>query len=129
MKKTWIFILLAGGLAVLLLTSGCTSPPNEVGTGDRSLSLTPIGDILNNPESYHGTTVLVSGKVVNECGSGCWFFLDDGTGTIYIDLLPNNFAIPPMVGSKVTVEGMVRAESGDVLILGSFVITDLKVYS
>ena len=66
---------------------------------------------------------------MNECGSGCWFFLNDGTGTIYIDLLPNNFAIPPMVGSRVTVEGVVRAESGDVLILGTSVITDMKVYS
>jgi len=129
MKKTLMFILLACILAGVLITAGCTSASTGERTGTNSFSTVKIGDILENPALYNSTTVLVSGKVVNECGAGCWFFLDDGSGTIYVDLLPNNFAIPPMVGSKVTVEGTVLVEGSDISILGSSVITDLKVYS
>lgn len=119
-------LMLLIGLSTVLL-AGCIAP----GEVNREVHETrvPIGDILENPAIYNGTPVLVSGKVVQECGAGCWFFLDDGSGTIYVDLLPNNFAIPPIVGSKVTVEGTVLVEGRDVSILGRSVITDLKVYS
>jgi uncharacterized protein YdeI (BOF family) len=129
MKKKWIFIVLACGLAGFLIAAGCTSHAKEEVSGGNSINTVKIGDILENPASYNGTTVLINGKVVNQCGSGCWFFLDDGSGTIYVDLLPNNFAIPPMLGSKVTVEGSVVVNGRDVSILGTSVITDLKVYS
>jgi uncharacterized protein YdeI (BOF family) len=129
MNKKWIFIVLACGLAGFLITAGCTSPAKGVASGGNSQHTAKIGDILENPATYNGTTVLISGKVVNQCGSGCWFFLDDGSGTIYVDLKPNNFAIPPMMGSRVTVEGSVLVNGKDVSILGTSVITDLKVYS
>jgi uncharacterized protein YdeI (BOF family) len=129
MKKTGMFITFAFVLTALIITAGCTSASIEERPGNNLPSTVKIGDILENPALYNSTTVLVSGKVVNECGAGCWFFLDDGSGTIYVDLLPNNFAIPPMVGSKVTVEGTVLVEGSDISILGSSVITDLKVYS
>jgi hypothetical protein len=128
-KNKRTFILLACGLAIFLITAGCTSPAKEEVSGGNSITTIKIGDILENPGSYNGTTVLINGKVVNECGSGCWFFVDDGSGTIYVDLLPNNFAIPPIVGSKVTVEGNVLVKGTDVSILGTSVMTDLKVYS
>jgi uncharacterized protein YdeI (BOF family) len=129
MKKKWTFILLAWGLAIFLITGGCTSPAKEEVSGGNSINTIKIGDILENPDTYNGTTVLINGKVVNECGSGCWFFLDDGSGTIYVDLLPNNFAIPPMVGAKVTVEGTIHLQGRLPYMMGRNVITDLKVYS
>ncbi|MCX6693564.1 MAG: hypothetical protein NT074_03300 [Methanomicrobiales archaeon] len=129
MKKTLILIVFACGLAGFLITAGCTSPAKEEVSGGNSINAVKIGDILENPDSYNGRDVLINGKVVNQCGSGCWFFLDDGSGTIYVDLLPNNFAIPPMIGSKVTVEGSVLVNGTDVSILGTSVTTGLKVYS
>ena len=32
-----------------------------------------IGDILEKSESYEGQAVIVEGKIVSECGAGCWF--------------------------------------------------------
>lgn len=128
MKKAVISLILVCLLAGSLVLAGCTSTAGDGKHRDTSLPTVKIGDILDNPKNYNGTSVLISGKVVNQCGSGCWFFLNDGSGSIYVDLLPNNFAIPPMLGSKVAVKGDVLVEGGDVSILGSSVITDLKVY-
>jgi len=128
MEKNWIFILLACGLAGFLIIAGCTIPAREATNRSISENTVKIGDILENPGAYNGTTLLISGKVVNQCGSGCWFFLDDGSGSIYVDLLPNNFAIPPMVGSKVTVKGTILVDGKDVTMVGTTVMTDFKVY-
>jgi uncharacterized protein YdeI (BOF family) len=129
MKFQWIFLLAVCGLAGFLLTAGCITPAaKEVTPLSTSGNIVKIANIFENPETYNGTTVLISGKVANQCGSGCWFFLDDGTATIYVDLLPNNFAIPPMLGSKVTVKGTIRVDGKDVSMVGTTVITDLQVY-
>ncbi|MCJ7664768.1 MAG: LysM peptidoglycan-binding domain-containing protein, partial [Desulfobacterales bacterium] len=42
--------------------------------------------VMGKPESYEGQAVVVEGKIISECGAGCWFTLNDGTGTIYVDL-------------------------------------------
>ncbi len=128
MKNPRPFIPWACVLTLILICTGCIAPDAESTTGTRIGNTIAIGDILEQPSLYNGTSVLVRGKVVNECGSGCWFFLDDGTGTIYIDLLPNNFAIPPMVGSTVTVEGTIRMDGSDVYMVGTTVLSDLGVY-
>jgi len=78
-----------------------------------------IGDILAKPGSYKGQEVIVEGKIISECGSGCWFTLNDGTGTIYVDLNPNNFVIPQKRGAAAKVYGKVVIESGDAYIIGS----------
>ena len=40
----------------------------------------------------------------------CWFYVDDGTGRIYVDLNPGGIAIPQRVGKAVTVIGKVAKE-------------------
>jgi uncharacterized protein YdeI (BOF family) len=110
----------------LVLFAGCLG--EQGGRQAAEEKTVNIGNILENPGAYNGTTLQISGKVVNQCGSGCWFFLDDGTGSIYVDLLPNNFAIPPMVGSKVTVKGTILVHGKDVTMVGTTVMTDFKVY-
>jgi len=125
LNPSTILLLVALVGAATIISAGCLSQTAEnTGTG------TPvkIGDILENPGTYNGTTVVVSGKIVNECPSGCWFFLDDGTGSLYVDLLPSNFVIPPMVGSRVTVEGIIQVEGKDVTLVGTKVITDQGVF-
>jgi uncharacterized protein YdeI (BOF family) len=120
------FLMTILTISMAVLSAGCLA--NQ---GEKTISrndTVQIGAILENPAAYNGTTVLISGKVVNQCGSGCWFFLDDGTGTLYVDLLPNNFAIPPMAGSKVTVEGTIHLQGRLPYMVGRNVITDLKAY-
>ncbi|OIP74939.1 MAG: hypothetical protein CO097_00215 [Candidatus Infernicultor aquiphilus] len=75
-------------------------------------------DILANPDEYLDQTVRLEGKIVRECPSGCWFFLEDETGTIYVDINPSGLSIPPKVGKKVVVEGVPTNRNGRISIIG-----------
>jgi len=77
-----------------------------------------VKDVLAS-DQYVGKDVVMEGKITLECGSGCWFNLDDGTGKIYVDLLPSNIAIPQWVGKSVVVNGKVVKEDGDKKMVGT----------
>jgi uncharacterized protein YdeI (BOF family) len=77
-----------------------------------------IGEILQSPASFEGKDVVVEGKITTECPSGCWFILDDGTGSIYVDILPSNFVIPQKRGEDALVHGEVMIKEGDPMIVG-----------
>lgn len=87
-----------------------------------------IGEIIRNPSAYNTTDLFVRGKIITECGSGCWFILDDGTGTLYVDLAPNNFAIPQVSGTTVVVQGFVVVKNGDPVLVATKVVTDSGTY-
>jgi uncharacterized protein YdeI (BOF family) len=72
--------------------------------------------------------VVVDGKIELECGAGCWFVLNDGTGSIYVDILPNNFAIPQKSGEDARVYGEVTLKNGDPQIIGKMVLIGGEVY-
>jgi uncharacterized protein YdeI (BOF family) len=80
--------------------------------------VTSVKDILANPDEYLDQTVRLEGKIVRECPSGCWFFLEDETGTIYVDINPSGLSIPPKVGKKVVVEGVPTNRNGRISIIG-----------
>lgn len=80
-----------------------------------------IADILEEPENYQGQTIVVKGKIISECGSGCWFTLNDGTGTIYVDLAPSNLVIPQKRGASATVLGQVVQKGSDTYLIGTWV--------
>jgi hypothetical protein len=77
-----------------------------------------VKDILAS-DQYVGKEVVLQGKITLECGSGCWFNLDDGTGKLYVDLLPSNIAIPQWVGKTVVAKGKVIKEEGDIKMIGT----------
>ncbi|MBM3141891.1 MAG: hypothetical protein FJ005_02420 [Chloroflexi bacterium] len=79
-----------------------------------------IGDLLSNPDSYNGQVVL-EGKIISVCGgNGCWFTLNDGTGTIYVDLKPSNLSISPQKrGSSAKVYGEVTKKGSDTYLIGT----------
>ncbi|MGV8111188.1 hypothetical protein [Methanospirillum sp.] len=76
-----------------------------------------IGTILENPETYVGQNVTFNGTITSQCGSGCWFIISDDTGDLYVTLRANNFVIPPAMGKKATVTGLV-SEKGDIYVTG-----------
>jgi uncharacterized protein YdeI (BOF family) len=80
--------------------------------------VTNIKNILTNPDEYLEQTVRLEGKIVRECPTGCWFFLEDETGKIYVDINPSGISIPPKVGKKVVVEGVPTNRNGRVSIIG-----------
>jgi hypothetical protein len=79
-----------------------------------------VKDILSS-EQYVDKEVVLEGRITLECGSGCWFNLEDGTGKVYVDLLPSNFAIPQWVGKTVIAQGKVIKEKGDIKLIGKSV--------
>jgi len=87
-----------------------------------------ISDIFENETAYHGKMIVVEGKIELECGAGCWFVLNDGTGNIYVDILPNNFAIPQKSGEDARVYGEVTLKNGDPQIIGKMVEIGGEVY-
>lgn len=88
--------------------------PSKEGPG-----IVKIGDILSNPDPYKGQAgVVVEGRIISECGSGCWFTLSDGTGTIYVDLAPSNLVIPQKRGAFARVYGKVTQKGSDTYLIG-----------
>jgi uncharacterized protein YdeI (BOF family) len=87
-------------------------PPN---TG---LQAVKIGDILSGPEKFATGKVVIEGKIISQCGAGCWFTISDGTGTIYVDLAPSNLTIPQKRGAVARVYGKVVTKGSDTYLIG-----------
>jgi len=128
MRKTKNIKLIGVLLIIILIIlgiSGCSG--NSSNSSDNSerygVNITEKGvvntkDILANPDKYLGQTLRLEGTIVRECPSGCWFFLKDETGTIYVDINPSGLSIPPKVGKKVVVEGVPENKNGRISING-----------
>ncbi|MDQ1260884.1 MAG: hypothetical protein QG575_65 [Euryarchaeota archaeon] len=121
--------VITGSLLLLLLTSLAMQTvlakdePAELKAEDVKIS-----EILENESNYHERMVVVDGKIELECGAGCWFVLNDGTGSIYVDILPNNFAIPQKSGEDARVYGEVTLKNGEPQIIGKMVEISGDVY-
>ena len=112
-----------------ILIAGCTTQPaSPVAAPAPADTRTSIGDIVKDPAAYEGKEIVVQGKIASECGSGCWFMLDDGTGLMYVDLAPNNFAIPQLQGSTVVVKGIIHIAKGDPALYATNITTDSRSY-
>jgi hypothetical protein len=82
-------------LGILLVLTGCAS-------------VTPIGQLLNDPARYNGKTVKVEGQVKGALGGlGVGAFeIKDDTGTIPV---VSQRGDPPPTGSKIGVKGKFQA--------------------
>ena len=125
MRKTKNIKLIGVLLIIILIIlgiSGCSSNSSDnsekYGVDISEKGITSVKDILANPDKYLDQTVRLEGKIVRECPSGCWFFLEDETGTIYVDINPSGLSIPPKVGKKVVVEGVPENKNGRISIIG-----------
>ena len=125
MRKTKKIKLIAALLIILLVilgVSGCSgnssNKSERYGVDITEKEVTSVKDIYTNPSEYLNQTIRLEGKIVRECGSGCWFFLEDETGTIFVDINPSGLSIPPKVGKKVVVEGVPENRNGRITING-----------
>jgi hypothetical protein len=116
MKRANIY-LLAFTVVLLTAAAGCAKV-EQYGAPLSSQAVTKITDIMKNPDGFIGKTVKVEGTIANECPTGCWFYVKDGTGTLYIDLYAANLAIPQKAGKNVTLEGTIEKRSGLPIIQG-----------
>jgi hypothetical protein len=120
---------LTGSLLLLLLTSlAVQTVLAKEEPAELKAEGVKISDIFENETAYHGKMVVVEGKIELECGAGCWFVLNDGTGSIYVNILPNNFAIPQKSSEDARVYGEVTLKNGDPQIIGKMVKISGEVY-
>jgi|GEM_PF-489710 len=102
--------------ALILGIVGC-SGSQEYGTGvDPDVPEIQVRDILSD-SNIHGSRVTVEGRIVNLCPSrGCWFYLQDDTGLIFVNLEPADITLPfregRTLGSRVKVSGTVGLNHG-----------------
>jgi hypothetical protein len=91
---------------VLLLCMACAAVQAAI-----DYESVTIKEIQDGNTTFMGKAVAIEGEIVKECPSrGCWFVLDDETGSLLVDIKPNNFTIPlELVGSKAKVYGNVTA--------------------
>ena len=104
-------------LILVVGVAGCSRPQfygNEMSEG----GITPIEDILIKPADFEKKTILVKGKIVSECNTGCWFNIQEGGAIIYVDLNPSGFAIRQHIGRTVLVEGEVVLEEKTPILIG-----------
>jgi uncharacterized protein YdeI (BOF family) len=87
-----------------------------------------IQEIVKDEGAYDGKNVVVEGKIETECASGCWFILNDGSASIYVDILPSNFVIPQKSGKEAKVYGVVTTKDGDPMLIGKIVEIDGEIY-
>jgi uncharacterized protein YdeI (BOF family) len=109
-------LLLTGMLVVTLILTGCGS--EKYGSGvDPSAQTVKVKDVFLQ-KNLLGQKVTLEGKIVSQCQSnGCWFFLKDDTGQVYIDMATNKFSLPSMPNKQVAASGTVaRAQNNIVLI-------------
>ena len=121
-KKIRLIVALLIILLVILGVSGCNGNSSDnserYGVDITEKKVVSVKDIYTNPNEYLNQTVRLEGEIVRECSSGCWFFLEDETGTIFIDINPSGLSIPPKVGKKVVVEGVPENKNGRISING-----------
>ena len=102
----------------MCLVIGCRGPEGRV------LGKTPVGNprpvnLVQGGESP--AQVVLEGAMVEKCPvAGCWFRLEDGTGTIKVDTKAAGFVVSAIpVGAKLTVGGKVAWEGSEPVIQAS----------
>lgn len=116
-------LILMAFAAVVMQAVQATEEPAELKN-----ETVQIQNIIKNEPAFDGQYVVIEGKIDSECGSGCWFIVDDGTAQLYVDILPSNFVIPQKRGSDVKVYGKVTTRDNDPLLIGKIVEIGGEIY-
>lgn len=105
-------------LIILFALAGCGSEQYGAGVNPGAQKVS-VKDVLLQ-QALIGQTVTLEGKISSQCQSnGCWFFLQDETGQIYIDLATNKFTLPSLPGKQVRASGTVVRSQQNILLVAS----------
>ncbi|PLY03475.1 MAG: DNA-binding protein [Desulfuromonas sp.] len=99
-------LLLITFLFFPLALAGCSG--EKYGSGvDPGAPKVQVRDVFLK-QALMGKKVTLEGKIVSQCQSnGCWFYLQDETGQIYIDLAKSQLTLPSRPGRQVVASGTV----------------------
>jgi hypothetical protein len=75
---------------------------------------------MKNPSNFTNSEIRVKGKIVRQCpAAGCWFYLDDGTGSqLRIEMSSVTPQLPQNIGKYATVEGQMTKMGDEYEIAG-----------
>ncbi len=114
MKK----ILLIAAFIIPLMLVGCGSENYGAGV-DASAQAVKVKDVFLN-KNLLGQKVTLEGKIVSQCQSnGCWFYLQDDSGQLYIDMATNKFSLPSMPNKLVAASGMVAKKQNNIVLIAT----------
>jgi len=105
-------------ILILFLFAGCSKTELY---GESLTGKTPVitvKQILDNPEKYENKTITLKGEIKEVCPSGCWFFINDDFGELYVNIGPSGFAIPNKTGHEASVEGELITHNGSLMLVG-----------
>ncbi len=114
MKK----LLLIVTLIMPLILAGCGGEKYGAGV-DASAQKVKVKDVFLQKNLF-GQKVTLEGKIVSQCQSnGCWFFLQDDTGQLYIDMATNKFSLPSMPNKQVAASGIVGKSKNNIVLIAT----------
>lgn len=95
--------------AFLLLAAGCSAGENYGAGVDEKAQLVTVKDVYLN-QSIQNTLVNLEGTIISQCQSPdkCWYFMQDSTGRIFVNLTEGKFTMPAAIGKKAKVTGTIR---------------------
>ncbi|MEK6201773.1 MAG: hypothetical protein N2A40_05065 [Desulfobulbaceae bacterium] len=101
-------------LLILLLTTACSGEGGDAGNTYGS-GIDPQAPIIKVKDAYldkslQGKVVSLEGTILSQCGSPdkCWYFMEDETGRMFVNLKPANFTLPAAIGKKAKVTGTIQ---------------------
>jgi uncharacterized protein YdeI (BOF family) len=111
-------LLLIATLAVTVILTGCGNEKYGAGV-DASAQMVQVKDVFLQ-KNLLGQKVTLEGKIVSQCQSnGCWFFLQDETGQLYIDMATNKFSLPSMPNKQVAASGTVARSQNNLVLIAT----------
>ena len=114
MKNFSIGAVVLAALLAAIWTTGCGGQNAKVYGKEipADVELTSMSDVVEDAAAFDGKPVLLEGHITSECPSGCWFWLQDESGQLYVTSHASNFSIPQHVQKKARVYGRVFLEQG-----------------
>jgi len=111
-------LLLIGTLVATLILAGCGGEKYGAGV-DASAQMVKVKDVFLK-KNLLGQKITLEGKIVSQCQSnGCWFFLQDDTGQLYIDMATNKFSLPSMPNKQVAASGTVGKSQKNIVLIAT----------
>jgi hypothetical protein len=103
-------MLVATAILGVGLVLGACARVEKYGVVDARAPTVQVKDILLS-DAYGGKDVRLTGTIAMQCAStGCWFFLDDGTGRMLVDLKGLGLGLPQRGGKRALVSGTVTVD-------------------
>jgi hypothetical protein len=114
MKK---IVLIISVFVLLLILPGCSVERYGIEI-KKDAPTVKVKDILLDP-FMNGRVVNLEGRIITQCQAveGCWIFLQDNTGRIFIttrpggpnDPAPPPFTLPPRTGNRAKITGKIHS--------------------